>query len=349
MAGGEPKAGYVSSRSTKGSSVWKDPANLMEDPKNWPSMIQINVGMALIVALLLKFFAVSDERRLEYELGIRARRNREVSALIRRATCWPFQRHFAIALFAVCSATANANLLLSPLGGVTLFSSGDDDVAHVSLNSTYKFYGQSFSAIDVSTNGNMNFVGNAAFENVAFPDSNAGAMIAPLWDDFSLFGPSRIIEQQGDGYFAMTWKNLSTFNSTESFDTFQAIVFNKDENLNGFNFHSGDIAFSYGPLGDSLSFDDSATVGLNNADGSKGEGLPNSNQSMLNASELSLLDPLKDDFILFRFDGSNYASSYQHTGQQAVPEPASIVVVGAGLLALARKSRRKRNPYRNVP
>ena len=248
----------------------------------------------------------------------------------------------AIAITGFGAASAHAGLILSPLGGFTVFSSGDDETAHINLNSTYQFYGQNFNSIDVSTNGNLNFTGNSGFTNVAFPDSNTGAMIAPLWDDFSLFLNSRIIEQQGNGFFSITWKSVATFSNPGSRDTFQALVFNKDRTFGGFDFHAGDIAFAYGPLGSDLSFDNNATVGVNNDNGSKDAGLPGSGQTLITSTDLSKLDPIKTEFILFRYNGTNYDVSYEHTNS-VVPEPASIAAIGIGLAGLAGRRRKRKS------
>ena len=238
-------------------------------------------------------------------------------------------------------AFANAGLLLSPLGGISLFSEGDDEVAQVQLDQTFAFYGDSFDSVYVSTNGNLNFSGNSGFSNVGFPSATSGAMIAPLWADLTLFQNSRILEQQGDGYFGITWKSMSTWFDLQQKHTFQVLVFNKSLTLSGFNFQAGDIAFAYGPMGSSLNADDSATVGLNNADGSKHAGLPDTGQSLIDAADIPKLDPLSTEFILYRFSGSGYDVTYQNPNSNPVPEPTTLVVLGLGAVGLARRHRKR--------
>lgn len=243
------------------------------------------------------------------------------------------------ATLALGAASAHAGLILSPKGGITVFKAGDDEVAHQQLNETFTLFGHSFNSIDISTNGNINFSGNDAFQNVAFPSSGAGSMIAPLWDDFTLFQGSRVIAQEGQGWFAVTWRNMATWYDLDQRHSFQAIVFNTDRSFGGFDFHAGDIAFAYGPMGDRLNYDDAATVGLNGP-GGHFAGLPGTGQTEISSAEIGKLEPFKTEFILYRPDGDGYDVSYQHT-ERAVPEPASVAVLGLGMFGLWRARRKK--------
>ncbi len=245
------------------------------------------------------------------------------------------------AMVAVGATSAHAGLILSPLGGFTEFSSGDDDVASQSLGSNYSFYGQSFNSVSISTNGNLNFSGNTDFANVAFPSGSTGSMIAPLWSDFVLVQNSRVIYSQGTGYFGVTWNSVSTFfDQTQKF-TFQTMIFNQNENFGGFNFHSGDIAFAYGTLGGPLNSQNSGTVGLNNGNGFKSAGLPTTGQSLISSADFSKLEPFKTEFILYRYNGTGYDVSYQHLNS-SVPEPGTLAAMGLAAFGLWRQRRKRK-------
>jgi hypothetical protein len=307
-----------------------------------PNTERLTLGFDLNVALLQPVVRLFSGRRLQYIDAPRRATGRFLHLRRRAHTTSTWIRPLTVAvIIGFGTANANAGLILSPLGGFTVFSSGDDETAHVTLDSTYKFYGQEFDAVDISTNGNLNFTGYSGFTNVAFPDANTGAMIAPLWDDFSLFGNSRIIQQQGDGFFAVTWKSVATFSNPGSRDTFQAILFNKDRDFGGFSFHAGDIAFAYGPIGPDLSFDGNATVGVNNDSGSMSAGLPTTGETLIDADDLEKLQPIKTEFILLRYNGTNYDVSYQAT-EHVVPEPTTAIAVGLGVLALTSRRRKRR-------
>ena len=244
------------------------------------------------------------------------------------------------AMLAVGATSAHAGLILSPLGGFTEFSSGDDDVVTQSLGSNYSFFGQSFNSVSISTNGNLNFSGNTAFANVAFPSGSTGSMIAPLWADFVLVQNSRIIYSQGNGYFGVTWNSVSTFfNQSQKF-TFQTMIFNQNENYGGFSFHAGDIAFAYGTLGGPLNSQDSGTVGLNNSNGTKSAGLPTTGQTLISSADFPKLEPFKTEFILYRYNGTGYDVSYQHLNS-SVPEPGTMAAMSLAALGYLG-GRRKR-------
>lgn len=231
-----------------------------------------------------------------------------------------------------------AGLIVHPGGGTVLFTLGDDETTHVELGSTFSLYGEDFTSFDVSTNGNVNFSGNASFSNPSLPNGPSGGLISPLWDDLVLTFGSRITERRGDGWFAVTWSRVSTWADLDQRYTFQFVQFNEAREFAGFNFEAGDIAFAYGPMGSALNLDDLATVGLQSFDGTMAAGLPDG-ETTISASDLGKLHSQDKDFILYRFNGEGYDVSYNPT-LRTVPEPATFTVLAIGILVALRRRRR---------
>ena len=71
--------------------------------------------------------------------------------------------------------------------GTTLVpnSQGDDRVAQVALPFVFRFYGQQFSSVNASTNGNLQFssANETFFNNTCLPSQFVNNVIAPHWDD----------------------------------------------------------------------------------------------------------------------------------------------------------------------
>lgn len=257
------------------------------------------------------------------------------------------KRHIGVFKVCVCTlaiasfTVANAGLILNPIGGSTIFGDEPDDDAtvHVELDSTFALFGESFSSLHVSTNGNLNFSANSSFDNTAFPSVATGPMISPFWDDLLIIEGSHVTENRGAGWFAVTWRNVASWADLDSKHTFQVLLFSDDKEFGGFQFHAGDIAFAYGPLGAAIS--DSATVGLNGGPGTEAAGIPDDGDTIITIDELVRLKPGKTDFILFRPEGDGYEVSYEST-VRAVPEPATAVILGLGALGFAWRRRRER-------
>ena len=82
--------------------------------------------------------------------------------------CCIFWRNtlLSIALCSFFQSGVKAAYLINPAGGTVLFNDStnyDDEVVSRSIGFTASFYGQSFSSITVSTNGNLNFSGTASY------------------------------------------------------------------------------------------------------------------------------------------------------------------------------------------
>src|SRR5262249_48030556 len=128
----------------------------------------------------------------------------------------------------------------------------DDNVITRNLPTTgiFRYFGTTFTTADVSYNGNVNFSFNGDFANIGLPGFLP--RISPLWDDLngsSVDRVSDVLDNQADPvrkFYAVTWSHVSNIaDNPNTRYTFQLVWFGADMNLQGFNFHAGDIAFDY--------------------------------------------------------------------------------------------------------
>lgn len=257
---------------------------------------------------------------------------------------------FRFVLFALPMALAavasRAEVLINPVGGTVLFGDSqnwDDSVVNRNIGFTLDFFGAGSTALDVSTNGNLNFNSSASFNNESLPNASS-SMIAALWDDLYIFASSgqSIVEKTDPGtYYSVTW-NVAQFTDPSQLYRFQAALFGASTTINGSPFLPNDIVFSYDLI--PVSFrDGSATVGLNQGNGIDFASPPGVADGIITNSNASLLPTGLGTYLLFRPNGSGYDVS---VGSAPVPEidPAglgSVLALVTGALGLLERRRSK--------
>ena len=153
-------------------------------------------------------------------------------------------------------------------GTTNVGNSGDDVNTNISLPFPFTFYGQNFTAANVSSNGNLQFTSNStAFTNVCpFPVASLNNLISPYWDDqrtdragggiftsVSGVAPNRI--------FNIEWRTV-TFSSPETALSYELRLYET----------TGQIDFIFGNVtGNATNTNgSSATVGIQKGTGSGG-------------------------------------------------------------------------------
>lgn len=250
--------------------------------------------------------------------------------------------HRASAVLFAASAlfgSAHADLLFDPFGGTDLkglFANNDDATIGRSLVGAFSLYGAPTGQISVSTNGSLVTWNGWSADNRAFPYVSAGTRIAPLWDDFVLRTAAHVWETSTSGRYTLTWENIEPYyiqsgNYAANRYTFQATLFLQNVTQHGIDFHSGDIAFAYGQLGNELDYFGNnfvgGEVGINNGDGVRSATLPDGFGSNVVNATLSRLPVSPGKYILFHWNGTQ-----QNYDVSLVPEPSTVV---AALAALA--------------
>ncbi len=246
------------------------------------------------------------------------------------------------------TTAAHAGLFLDPTGGTVLISEEtgdsdkDDGIAWGTRPMSGAYFGQNFEGYTptISINGHVNFVGDGDYFNRPLGVTEVNR-IAPLWQDYQLGESGQIIESSGDGYYGVTWSGVENVNQRGYFATFQAVFFETAVTLNGFDFLTGDIVFSYGDFTDGF-IGDEPTIGLENEMGALGgiAPLPGTEDTDGVFYEIygDVLPRGAGEFVLFRPDGYGYDVSVQTS---AIPEPSTFAAF-AGVLALAGATLRRR-------
>jgi hypothetical protein len=141
--------------------------------------------------------------------------------------------------------------------GTRLALNSDDIAVTVSLNFPFEFYGNTYTSMNVCSNGFVNFgTSSAAYSNVAIPSSTApNSLIAPFWDDLNPANGGNIYFQSFSDKAIVQFQGVAPLGGTGSF-TFQAILE-----------ASGIIRFYYQTMTGTLN---ASTVGIENATGSDG-------------------------------------------------------------------------------
>ncbi|MFQ5719424.1 MAG: choice-of-anchor D domain-containing protein [Acidobacteriota bacterium] len=135
---------------------------------------------------------------------------------------------------------------------------GDDQVSSpIVLGFPFPFYGQTFDAVRVSTNGFLRLTsGDSAPTNQPLPDIAApGNLIAPFWDDLNFRGLPRVTFARGAGSLTIQYTDVTPFSGPGAY-TFQVILQ-----------ESGEILFQYLQMSGATN---SATVGIQDGAGSSG-------------------------------------------------------------------------------
>jgi PEP-CTERM motif len=248
-------------------------------------------------------------------------------------------KRFVLALTAAClllpTASAQAALIVPAVGGTVLTTASDDGTfGPRNIGFTFNFFGVNQTSVFVNTNGNLTFgAGSGVFANEPLP-TGAPPRIAPFWDDLFL-PPGEVREVTGAGFYAAIWNGVGFFGVGGN-ATFEVVLMGAG---NPFGLAANTIVFGYGAIGNTdPTFAAGATVGLNQGNNAgfatlSSLGIGPANGVLNTAQAIGL----SDDTYCFTPVGATYVATA--CSPTAIPEPATLTMVGLGALSLALRRR----------
>lgn len=122
------------------------------------------------------------------------------------------------------SVTTSTAAVIDTAGAVDIGNHGDDVSTPVTLPFPYTFYGTSYSAVNASSNGTLQFLAaTTPYDNICLPAGTLNEAIVPHWDDqmTSLTYPGKGIYTKTTGVapnrvFSIEWRTVYYTPSTQS-------------------------------------------------------------------------------------------------------------------------------------
>jgi hypothetical protein len=113
------------------------------------------------------------------------------------------------------------------------FLYSDDGIFTLELPFSFTYYGADYSAVNISTNGNLQFGGdNTAYSNVCLneaPSPEMGDMMAPYWTDLDLtfvgFIEYDIVGESPERVVVIEWDDAPRYGTTDDTVTFEIQLF----------------------------------------------------------------------------------------------------------------------------
>ncbi len=134
---------------------------------------------------------------------------------------------------------------------------GDDETKTISLPWNFVFYGRSYNAINVCSNGFLSFTSTSnSYQPRNIPSSSEpNALIAVFWRDLNPSANGEIKYGYNDSVFVVSWENVKNYGN-DNLQTFQVVL-----NKNDYS-----ITMTY----KSITTDYTTVIGIENEDGTKG-------------------------------------------------------------------------------
>lgn len=273
---------------------------------------------------------------------------------------------FAAACSVIAVSAAHAQNAFRRDAGAAGFTSNslarndDESTGLVNIGFSANFFGTTYTQLYVNNNGNVTFVNPlVTYTPFALTGSTGTPIIASFFADVDTRGAASAVTQYGigtvDGHaaFGIDWDGVGYFSShTDKLNVFQQILIDRSDtgfgnfdiefNYNQVRWETGDFSGGSGGLGGT-----SVAAGYSSGSGAAGTyaQLQGSlvNGALIDGGANALVSHSQGSAVLGRY-------VFQVRNGQVIvpppvttaPEPSTVALVGAGVLAVAGAARRRR-------